>query len=323
VKLSVAILLVALGGCTGGATAPRFDRDWVEHPAVVTITGATEMDAVGDLHGDLEVTYHLLSSAGIMTMTAPPHWAAGTRVVVVTGDVIDKGSRALPIIDLLMQLEPEARAAGGRLVTTLGNHEADFISDPTGPKSIEFQMELRAAGLDPVKVAAGDTAYGAWLRNLPVAALVDDWFLCHSGDSEGRSVAWIAEKFREVVDGPSGYDHEYLIGMGSILSANTWWQNGPSEVATLDAYLAALPAKHVVLGHDPGAIEFSLDPKGTRKAGELAVRLDGRLFLIDVGMSHAVGESAGALLRITRDAASGTATATTIFVDGAAVPLWP
>lgn len=322
-KPPVAASLIVLAALSGAScrdappSATRFPRDWGAHPAVVTFTGAEGLDAVGDFHGDAEVAYHLLASAGLITTTSPHAWAGGKRVLVITGDLIDKGNTALPIIDLLMTLEPQARAAGGRVVVTLGNHEAEFLANPADPKSAVFQAELRAAGLDPAEVAAGETAYGAWLNNLPVAALIDRWFFCHSGDSEGRTMASIAKKFTEAVNGPAGFGDDFLIGMGSILEANTWWQKGTSDVATLDTYLAALPADHIVLGHDPGEIEFPLDPEGKRKEGELAARYDGRLFLIDVGMSYAVGESTGALLRVTGGVA------TTVFVDGTTKALWP
>jgi hypothetical protein len=183
-----------------------------------------------------------------------------------------------------------------------------------------FQTELRAAGLDPLAVAAGRTELGAWLRDLPVAALVDDWFFCHAGDSDGRSATSIAKKFTAAVDGPVGYADDYLVGDGSLLEANGWWQQPPGAVATLDGYLAALPGKHIVLGHDPSAFDFADDPHGARARGELAARYDGRLFLVDVGMSYAVGYSPGALLRITRGA---TTTASALFLDGTTAPLWP
>jgi hypothetical protein len=329
VKTPVAKLMIAgacalvLGGCkgsAGNADGGVYARDWSAHPAVVVVTGAQEIDALSDLHGDPDVTFHLLAAAGLITTTAPAAWAGGKRVLVVNGDIIDKGVSALPIIDLLMTLEPQARADGGRVVVTLGNHEAEFLADPTDPKSAVFQMELQAAGLDPVAVAAGEGPYGAWLHDLPVAALIDDWFFCHAGDSEGRTATSIAKKFRTAVEGPAGYGDDFLIGMGSLLEANDWWQQPEGAVATLDAYLTALPAKHIVAGHDPGALEFPDDALGKRKEGELAARYDGRLFLIDVGMSYAVGDSKGALLRVTR---TPTPAAFTVFIDGTMGSLWP
>jgi hypothetical protein len=317
-------LLAALAGCKRSAATTDggspYPRDWSAHPPVAVVTGTQEIDALSDVHGDPDVTFRLLAAAGLITTTAPTAWSGGNKILVVVGDVIDKGTSALPIITLLRTLEPQARAAGGRVVVTLGNHEAEFLADPTGEKSAVFQAELMSAGVDPARVAAGETEIGQWLNELPVAALVGDWFFCHSGDSDGRSATSIAKKFRGAVEGPAGYGDDFLIGMGSILEANAWWEQPQGALSALDGYLAALPAKHIVAGHDPGAIEFPDDPLGKRKEGELAARYDGRLFLIDVGMSYAVGDSTGALLRITR---TPTPAASAVFIDGTTEPLWP
>jgi hypothetical protein len=320
-NLTLAVaLLASVGGCKRTNSGAAFPRDWSANPPVAVVPGTQEIYALSDVHGDPDVTFRLLAAAGLMTTTEPLAWSGGDKILVVVGDVIDKGSSALPVIDLLMTLEPQARAAGGRVVVTLGNHEAEFLADPADPKSAVFQAELLAAGLDPAAVAAGEGPYGAWLNNLPVAALLGDWFFCHSGDSEGRSATSIGNKFRNAVQGPDGYGDDFLIGMGSILEANVWWNQPGGAVPTLDAYLAALPAKHIVMGHEPGVVAFPGDPQGQRQEGELAERHDGRLFLIDVGMSYAVGESTGALLRIKRTPVPATST---VFVDGTETPLWP
>jgi hypothetical protein len=316
----IAALACSRPAATADGGPPR-PRDWSAHPAVFTLTGATEIDALGDPHGDPDVTLRTLAAAGLVTTTAPTAWSGGAKVLVVTGDVIDKGDAALPIIDLLMTLEPQARAAGGRVVVTLGNHEAEFLAAPTDSKSAVFQAELAKAGLDPVAVAAGRGPVGAWLRDLPVAALVDDWFFCHAGDNDGASAAAIGRRFREAVEGPAGYGDPFLVGAGTILEANGWWQKAGDVVAAVDARLGAVPARHVVFGHDPGALDFPGDPAGARRKGELVARYDGRLFLVDVGMSYAVGDSDGALLRIRRGAAG--ASASIVRVDGTTMALWP
>ncbi len=345
--LAATLAAAASGACGGRGSAagsdagPRFERDWSAYPAVVTLTGAEEIDALGDPHGDPDATFRLLASAGLITTTSPITWSGGAKILVVTGDVIDKGASALPIIDLLMALAPEARAAGGRVIVTLGNHEAEFLGDPIGSETKVFQAELRAAGIDATAVAAGaaSSPYGAWLRNLPVAALIDDWFFCHAGDSNGDSAAAIGRKFRAAVEGPRGYGDAFLIGMGSLLEANAWWQGSladsvadasagadagaASGVGRVDENLAALPAAHIAFGHDPGALDFAGDPLGARVKGELVARYDGRLFPIDVGMSYAVGYSDGALLRITRGAGSPPTSTTIVRRDGTTTSLWP
>jgi hypothetical protein len=320
ILLAVA-LSTTLAACGSGHPG---NRDWSAAPAVFTLTGAPEIDAMGDIHGDPDAALHVLTAARLIDASA--HWTGGKRTLVITGDVIDKGMAALPVIDFLINLEAEAKAAGGNVVVTLGNHEAEFLANPTDDKSAEFQAELLSAGLKPADVASGKGVYGSWLHTRPVAALIDGWFFCHGGNSDGDSVAAIGKKFRNLFEEPasssgglSGFDDSFLTGGKSLLEATLWWEKGASSTATIDAALAALPAQHIVFGHDPGEIEFPDDPEGKRKAGKMVARYDARIFLIDVGMSYAIGYSDGALLKIVRGTVD---TAAMIGRDGTSTPLW-
>jgi Calcineurin-like phosphoesterase len=318
-------LALLVWGCGRGGAAPReggAGRDWQQDPAVFTLTGSKEIDVLGDVHGDPGVTERVLVAAGLITATAPYSWTGGSKVLVVTGDVIDKGAAATPIIDLLIALAPEAMAAGGRVVVTLGNHEAEFVADPTQDKSTEFRNELSSLGLDPAAVASGQTRYGAWLASRPVAALIDGWFFAHAGNSQGMSAGEIAASFQQRFDpgGVPSFDDPFLLGGDSLLEAQSWWAGGPSAIDTLDADLTALPAAHIVFGHDPGAIDFPDDPAGNRAAGEMATRYGGRIFLVDVGMSYAVGYSNGSILQIVRGPADA---ANQLMADGTSRPVWP
>jgi hypothetical protein len=314
----LAAVAALFSACGSEASAPS--RDWDKFPAVAVVTGASEIDVVGDLHGDFEVTTRLLSSAGLITSTAPRQWTGGTRVLVITGDVIDKGTAATQIIDLLLSLEPEAEAAGGKLIVTLGNHEAEFVANPDDDKVKEFREELALTkSLNPKEVAAGKTKYGAWLLSRPVAAQVDDWFFCHGGNTGGLTVAQIDQSFRDRFDGGTPkFVHPFLLGNNSLLEASTWWTSG-DPMTVIDVNLSMLPASHLVFGHEPGKVDFPPEQGGERPQGEMTARYDGRIFLVDVGMSHAVGYSDGALLRITR----GPDTATAIYPDGTTKGLWP
>jgi hypothetical protein len=319
VGIVVALSFGTLAGCQ--SEPPKPSRDWQKFPAIVTVTGAGEIDVLGDLHGDFEVTTRVLASAGLITTTAPRHWTGGSRVLVVTGDVIDKGSAATQIIDLMLSLEPEAEAAGGRLIVTLGNHEAEFVANPATDKVKEFREELvLTKGLDPETVAAGQTKYGEWLLTRPVAAQVDDWFFCHGGNTGGLTAAQIDQAFRDRFSGRAVPDfaHPFLIGDDSLLEASGWWMSSDPE-GVIDFNLSQLPASHLVFGHEPGTLPFPDDPQGTRAEGEMATRYVGRIFLVDVGMSHAVGYSTGAVLRIVR----GPDSASAVFPDGTTKALWP
>ena len=51
------------------------------------------------------------------------NWIAGTDVLVQTGDIVDRGAYALDIYKIMRKLRGQASAAGGEVVSILGNHE--------------------------------------------------------------------------------------------------------------------------------------------------------------------------------------------------------
>lgn len=78
--------------------------------------------AVGDVHGSLDGFRSVLRAAGLID--AADRWTGGTTTFVQTGDVTDRGADVRGALDLLMALEREAPAQGGRVLPVLGNHEA-------------------------------------------------------------------------------------------------------------------------------------------------------------------------------------------------------
>lgn len=91
-------------------------------PPVEQQSPAEELVAIGDVHGDLKTFRQLLSSVGLID--ANGNWSGGARRLVQTGDLLDRGPDSREVLDLMMRLHREAEAAGGRVVTLMGNHEA-------------------------------------------------------------------------------------------------------------------------------------------------------------------------------------------------------
>jgi hypothetical protein len=84
--------------------------------------------AVGDIHGDFDAFVGILKHAGIIDTSG--RWSGGTATLVQTGDYTDRGPKVREAMDFLMGLEPQAKAAGGRVAVLLGNHEVmNLIGD--------------------------------------------------------------------------------------------------------------------------------------------------------------------------------------------------
>jgi len=102
--LGGAALLVALLVASGAAAAP------------------SRIVAVGDVHGSFGGLVAILNTAGLVDGSLA--WSGGDAVLVQTGDLLDRGVQVREVLDLLMRLQSEAAAAGGRVEVLLGNHEA-------------------------------------------------------------------------------------------------------------------------------------------------------------------------------------------------------
>ncbi|RMH23374.1 MAG: hypothetical protein D6696_00825 [Acidobacteria bacterium] len=114
------------------ATTPRW-RWWLAALLLLAADRATagvvEIDgvgdrrvvAVGDVHGAFDALASILRQARLIDEDR--RWIGGDAILVQTGDLLDRGHRVLRVLDLMMELEEQAAAAGGRVIVLLGNHE--------------------------------------------------------------------------------------------------------------------------------------------------------------------------------------------------------
>ena len=315
-----AVLLAgaALPSCGSHTRAPyavvSAPRDWGAHPAIVELDAGPTIYALSDVHGGYDRMVALLGRYAIIDPApktpAAVHWTAEQSVLVVAGDIMDKGPSSLEAIDLLQALEPQALAAGGRVILTLGNHEAEFLDDPQNDKATSadgVDREIWAHGLDPLKIANGTDPRGVWLRDRAFGARIGRWFFAHAGDTHGRSVAALEKALRAGVTAHD-YDDAEIIGADSILESRDWYS---SDGSTGSRYAQAVGAQHIVFGHQPAAL-------GSR--GAIAVGQGGALFRIDCGMTPSVNDSAGAILRVRID--GGFDVAESLEADGTIRELW-
>ena len=282
--------LGVLAGCAFNRRGTPTARDYARHPMIALHAGSPLLYAVSDVHGHTERVMPLLARYGLIVSAdvAPKEarWAGGTAHLVVVGDMIDKGPQSVDALQMFMQLQPQARRAGGRLTVCVGNHEAEFLANPCNKKAAGergINPDIRAHGWTPEHFATDDSPFGHWLRRLPLGAKVGRWFFCHAGNTQGMSVARLEAYLQKGLD-RHGYASRRITGRNSLLESRDWWR--PHRVAK--QYTRALEVDHIVFGHAPSA----LGPKG-----RMGIRAHGELLRIDCGMSDK-SYSDGALLRV-------------------------
>ena len=195
----------------------------------VAWTGVERVYAFADVHGAYEELTTLLRSAGLVD--ANLRWSGGGAHLVSTGDLLDRGADSRKVMDLLMRLQGEARAAGGRMHVVLGNHEAmNVLGDLRYVDKGEYAAyaadedpaerarerdaflarhpERSAADFDQLfppgwfgqrQMLGADGPYGRWLLSLPVAIRINDTVYMHAGPSSllaGRTLEQLTSDYR-------------------------------------------------------------------------------------------------------------------------------
>jgi hypothetical protein len=91
-------------------------------------TAGTRLIAIGDIHGAYTEFTSILKRASLVDEQLK--WSGGRATLAQTGDYTDRGTDVRKVMDLLMQIEREAKAAGGQVVALMGNHEVmNLIGD--------------------------------------------------------------------------------------------------------------------------------------------------------------------------------------------------
>ena len=212
-----------------GAAPPQQSPAPTQPPAQVQWDGVAQVVAFADVHGAFPQLQQLLREAGIID--AQDRWAAGSSHLVSLGDLIDRGAGSRQVMDLLMRLQDEARAAGGQVHVLLGNHEAmgllgdvryvtreeyatftdlEMAADREAARAgwrdgncaapcAEFDERFPPGYFGHRRAFAPEGRYGAWLLSLPVAIRINDTLFMHGGPSRavlGMDLAQLNLRYR-------------------------------------------------------------------------------------------------------------------------------
>ncbi|MFL5357930.1 metallophosphoesterase [Archangium sp.] len=260
-----------------------------------TFSGVERVVAVGDVHGDVQALKDVLRLAGLLD--AKEHWSGGKAHLVQTGDIPDRGEHTREAFELLMRLETEALAAGGRVHALLGNHEVmNMLGDLryVTPGELASFVDPSAAadapgsprGIEGHRAAYGPQGrYGRWLRTHPAVVRINDTLFVHGGvapEAPGKTLAELNRWVRQDLfpGNPPG---------GGTNPEGPLWFRGyalgeeQSTGPALETVLRRFGAKRMVMGHT------------TERDGKVRTRFGGRAVFIDTGLSTGYGHHLAAL----------------------------
>jgi hypothetical protein len=198
----------------------------------VSWTGVDRVVAFADVHGAYDELTTLLRTVGVVDEGL--RWSGGRTHLVSLGDLLDRGADSRKVMDLLMRLQPEAVAAGGRVHVVVGNHEAmnvlgdlryvdpgeyaayaaeedatlraqqkaAFLARQPGTTDADFDRLFPPGYFGHRRLLGPDGKYGQWLLAQPVAVLVNDTAYLHGGPSallHGRSLEQLNRDYAAAV----------------------------------------------------------------------------------------------------------------------------
>ena len=309
-------LLIILFGLVLGGEASAKD----------SYLGIERIVAVGDLHGDYEQYITVLRNNGLVDEQSD--WQGGETHFVQLGDVVDRGPGSLKIIRHLMRLEKQAKRAGGAVHVLIGNHEvmniqADLryvhpgeysalVTSKSEMRQNNFLNKVYASrlSLDPTLEEREQSAIAALKVEFPLG-YVEHRKLWEPGQEIAR---WVAKhntivKINDSLFLHAGLNpHEELLKLSTInkrvkkelsrravpssltnKNAGPLWYRGLAknprqvELEPLINMLAFYNVRRIVIAHTP-------------TPGLVLSRFDGRVVMIDVGMSKAYGGAMANLL---------------------------
>jgi 3',5'-cyclic AMP phosphodiesterase CpdA len=237
--------------------------------------------AIADIHGDYNALVTILRGARLIDRDGK--WIGGPDThVVLTGDLINKGSDSRLVMDLVMRLE---RQAPGLIHPLLGNHElyvsagrygamqAEDIEayDDVGTRSgrrhvipaVPDYLQFDGSGYSRVKAAfSRNTRYARWIRSRNAIVKIGDHLFSHAGilpewggdASLGRVNAtiraWIAY-FQGAQSRPAWATRWVIEEATSPLSNRAFRPDRRPryETSEIKAMLRAQDAKHMYVGH--------------------------------------------------------------------------
>lgn len=241
--------------CLGEQTTARLNADNPLAPD--RLPAVPRWAAISDIHGQAGIFMQLLRAQGMVD--AAGNWAWGEGVLVIAGDIFDRGPTVTEALWQVYRLEQQARAAGGAVQFVLGNHETMVLRGDLRYIHPKYQVVAQLIGRSYDQLYGTDTELGRWLRSRATVFQLGDTVFLHGGlhpELAAREIdlAAINQTFRRRLGASKealAQDEEanYLFGRHGPVWYRGYFLPERASLAQVEALLARLGARRIVVGH--------------------------------------------------------------------------
>ncbi len=216
---------------------------------------------IGDVHGHLARLVSLLGEAGLAGSLAHGQaaWTGASARLWLLGDLVDGGPDSIGVLDLVMRLQREAGAAGGRVDALLGNHDfllvavrrfAGRATTHEGRSLLEVWRDNGGRDADLERLTADHVA---WLAHLPAMSHDGDTLLAHADSvlyaNYGGTVEQANSAIRAVVAGDDAVALERLLHQ--FEEQHSFVEGRPGGARRLEEFLRVFGGRRLIHGHTP------------------------------------------------------------------------
>lgn len=213
--------------------------------------------AVSDIHGQADLFLALLRAQKIIT--PENRWSFGHGVLVINGDVFDRGPDQTEALWAIYRLAQEAQAAGGSVQLVLGNHESMVLRGDLRYLAPKYLVVAKLLQRTMAELYGKDTELGQWLRSRATVLRLGDTLFVHGGISPQLPqhapglLALNAKMRARLGDSRSALNDDpatsWLFAGNGPLWYRGYFSLPRASSAEIDAVLAQFDVKRIVVGH--------------------------------------------------------------------------
>lgn len=214
--------------------------------------------SLSDIHGQYKLFVKILREYDVIDENN--NWSFGNGHLVIVGDIFDRGSQVNEALWMVFKLEHQARAKGGGLHYTIGNHEEMVINKDLRYVNKKYLESAEKMNLTYDMLFAENTLMGNWLRRKPVILQLNDILFVHGGISpEIVEKDFSAEQInKEFINNIIGFTKAetaqdstltFLRGSKGPIWYRGYFKDENLGKEDIDKILQHFNKKHIVVGH--------------------------------------------------------------------------